>query len=43
MLFKKLSIVIGKPMSFSQYAGKKLSMDEINELSQTIMKEIEKL
>lgn len=42
-LFRRLDIFVGKPISFSQYTGKKLSMDEINELSQTIMKEIRNL
>lgn len=43
LMFRSIKIVIGKPIVFDQYIGKKLSMDEINDLSQTIMKEIEKL
>lgn len=43
LMFRNIKIVIGKPIVFDQYMGKKLSMDEINDLSQTIMKEIEKL
>ncbi|MDI6619380.1 MAG: lysophospholipid acyltransferase family protein [Clostridiales bacterium] len=41
--FSKLKITIGKPISFLKYSGKKLSMDEINKLSQLIMKEISEL
>lgn len=42
-IFNRLNVYIGKPMTYSDYEGKKLSNDEICELSQTIMKEISKL
>jgi 1-acyl-sn-glycerol-3-phosphate acyltransferase len=42
-LFGRLKITIGKPMSFEEFSGRKLSGEEINEISQSIMKEIGKL
>lgn len=42
-LFGKISIIIGKPVSFEEYKSRKLSGEETNELSQSIMKEIGKL
>lgn len=41
--FSKIHITIGKPISYSGYSDKKLSMEEIDELSQNIMKELAKL
>jgi 1-acyl-sn-glycerol-3-phosphate acyltransferase len=42
-LFGRLKITVGKPMSFEEFSGRKLSGEEINEISQSIMKEIGKL
>lgn len=42
-LFGKIEVSIGNPISFTEYKGKKLSGDETNELSQSIMKEIARL
>lgn len=39
----KLYITIGKPIIFSEYRDKKLSMDEMSKLSQLVMDEIAKL
>lgn len=38
-----LRLTIGKPISFEEYRGKRLSSQEINNISQQIMKEISKL
>lgn len=38
-----LRLTIGKPISFEEYSGRKLSSQEINNISQQIMKEISKL
>lgn len=38
-----LRLTIGKPISFEEYRGKRLSSQQINNISQQIMKEISKL
>lgn len=42
-LFGKIEVSIGSPITFSEYKNKKLSGDETNQLSQSIMNEISRL
>lgn len=42
-LFSKITITYGEPIYYSQYAGKKLSIDELQELSDEMMKKIRSL
>ncbi|AIS52439.1 1-acyl-sn-glycerol-3-phosphate acyltransferase [Thermoanaerobacter kivui] len=42
-LFSKITISIGKPISFEKYAGSKLSSQELSLIGEEIMKEIAKL
>ena len=42
-IFRNITITIGKPVIFDNYKDKKLSSEEINDASQLIMMEIQKL
>lgn len=42
-LFGKIDVVFGEPIDFSEYAGKKVTSEELAEISVSIMEKVERL